>query len=172
MDASLQKMFEEQMNKEWYSSYLYLALSARLDELGFKGMASWMHVQAQEEMAHAMHIYDHLIDRCDHIGFLPLEGPDPTLATPMDAFQAALEHEKYITDSINQLATAAMKLSDHASYIFLQWYVNEQVEEEATDNEIIAKLRIIGDNASGLYALDQELGARVFVDPFAGAAQA
>lgn len=169
MSMTVKEAFEAQINKEFYSAYLYLDLSTQLKDMGLDGFANWMRVQAQEENAHATHMYDYALDRWEGIRMLPLSGPDVKIENGVQAFEASLAHEQFITKSINDIAGLALAQNDHAAYSFLTWYTNEQVEEEANAKGMLAKLAIIGSDASALLDLDRSLAARVFVDPFAGA---
>ncbi|MGI5895463.1 MAG: ferritin [Oscillospiraceae bacterium] len=167
LSQTLTKAISEQVNAEYYSAYLYLAMSAACDRMGFKGFANWMHVQAQEEMAHGTHMFEHLLDRGAAPAFGDIKAPPSEYSDLREIFEKTLAHEEMVTGLINKLASLAMQENDHATYNFLQWYINEQVEEESTASLILQKLNFIGDNASMLYALDTEMAARTFVDPFA-----
>jgi len=161
-----------QLNKELYSAYLYLSMSARSEYIGLKGFANWFMVQYQEEMTHAMKIYDYINSQGGKVKLLAIDEPPSEFASPLDMFEKTLEHEKFITKSINDLVTLAMKEKDYATNIFLQWFVTEQIEEEANDNDIIAKLKLIGDSGDALLMLDKDLSARVFTPPAATSEQA
>lgn len=161
-----------QLNKELYSAYLYLSMSAHSEHIGLKGFANWFMVQYQEEMTHAMKIYDYINSQGGKVKLLAIDEPPSEFASPLDMFEKTLEHEKFITKSINDLVTLAMKEKDYATNIFLQWFVTEQIEEEANDNDIIAKLKLIGDSGDALLMLDKDLSARVFTPPAAASAQA
>jgi ferritin len=167
---NLKKAFSDQINAEFYSAYLYLDMSAYADRLGFKGIANWMRVQAKEEMAHATHMFDHVLDRGEQPKFAPVQAPPGGYEGVKDLFDRVLAHERNVTELINGIASIAVADNDHASYQFISWYVNEQVEEESNVDEIVSKLRIIGDNTVLLYNLDQELATRTFTDPFASTA--
>ncbi|MCL1790790.1 MAG: ferritin [Peptococcaceae bacterium] len=166
LKETLTKAFSDQVNKEFYSSYLYLAMSAYAEQTGYKGIANWFFVQAQEEMAHAIHMYQYIMERGATPGFGVIQAPPTTFAGIHDVFAQVLTHEQYVTESINAIATQTMKENDHAGYNFIMWYVDEQVEEEAGINDILAKLSNFGDDPGFLYSLDNELAARVFVNPF------
>ncbi|MCL2851828.1 MAG: ferritin [Defluviitaleaceae bacterium] len=155
-----------QVNAEYYSAYLYLAMSASADQMGLKGIANWLFIQAQEEMAHGTRIYQYILERGAAPAFAAIDLPPTSFADVPEMFGMVLEHEQKVTQSINNIATIAMQESDHACYQFMMWFVNEQVEEEASATDILDKLRFIGENKGMLLALDNELGARVFVDPF------
>jgi ferritin len=155
----------EQMNKEIYSAYLYMSMSAFSSYLGLKGFANWFMVQYQEEMSHAMKFYGYIIDQGEQVKLKAIEEPPTDFKSPMDMFQMTLKHERFVTKCINDLVNLAIKEKDHATNIFLQWYVTEQIEEEGNDNDIIAKLKLVGDKGDGLLMLDKELAARVFTPP-------
>ena len=167
LSKKLTETLSNQVNAEYYSAYLYLAMSAAADKMGLKGAANWLFVQAQEEMAHGTHMYKYILERGAAPVFAAIEQPPAEYADVNEIFQAVLEHEQKVTQSINALATIAMQETDHAGYMFMLWYVDEQVEEESSVAEILDKLRLIGDNKGLLLTLDNELAARVFVHPFA-----
>ncbi|MDR3331217.1 MAG: ferritin [Synergistaceae bacterium] len=165
------KALNDQVNAEYYSAYLYLAMSAYADRAGFKGVANWLFVQAQEEMAHATHIYQHILERGGTPAFSDIKAPGASYGSVKEVFEKVLTHERFVTGLIDKIASVALGENDHATYNFIMWYVNEQVEEEANADEILSKLNFIGDNNGLLYNLDSTLAARVFTDPFAAAAQ-
>lgn len=165
MNEKLLKAFSEQINKEYFSAFLYLAMSNWLDDRGFSGAAKWTYVQYQEELAHAQNLFHYIQYRNETVSFKAIDDPSGNWSSRLDVFKHVLAHEKLVTESINNLATTAMQANDHAAYIFLQWYVSEQVEEEANATDIIQKLEIAGDNGGALLTLDTELGARVFAAP-------
>jgi ferritin len=151
-----------QINKEIYSAYIYLSMAAYSEHIGLKGIANWFTVQYQEETGHAMRIYKYLQEQGAQVKLQAIEQPQTDYKSPTDMFEKTLAHEQYVTKSINGLVDLALKENDHATQIFLQWFVTEQVEEEANDHEILDKLKMIGESGSGLYMLDRELGARTF----------
>lgn len=156
-----------QINKELYSAYLYLAMSSHAQDIGLKGFANWFFIQVQEEMSHAQKIYNYVIEQNQKVVLDEIKKPPADFKSPMDMFQKTLEHEQFVTKSINGLVALAREENDYATEIFLQWFVTEQIEEEGNDNEIIDKLKYIGDNGNGLLMLDKELGVRTFVAPAA-----
>lgn len=170
LKPSLSNVLSEQVNAEYYSAYLYLAMSAYADRAGFKGVANWLYVQAQEEMAHGTHIYQHLLERGATPTFADIKVPQTEYENIEAVFAKTLAHEQHVTELINNIASIALRENDHATYSFILWYVNEQIEEEATADELLTKIRHIGDNKALLYNLDTELAARVFNNPFATAA--
>jgi len=156
-----------QINREIYSAYLYLSMSAYSTFKGLKGFANWFMVQYQEEMAHAMKIYDYINDQDGQVKLMAVEQPPTEFGSPLEMFKKTLEHEKFVTKCINDLVNLAIEEKDHATKIFLQWFVTEQIEEEANDNNIIAKLRLVGKEGKGLLMIDKELATRVFTPPAA-----
>ncbi|MFA3783181.1 ferritin [Melioribacteraceae bacterium 4301-Me] len=160
LSAKMEKALNDQINAEFYSSYLYLAMSAYFQSINFTGFATWMQVQSTEEYGHAMKIYNYLIEVNSRVKLELIEKPQESWKSPLEAFQEAYKHELYITDRINKLVNQAIAEQDHATNIFLQWFVKEQVEEVSTVNQIIEKFKLIGENKSALYMLDRELGQR------------
>jgi len=166
LNEKIVKALSEQVNAEYYSAYLYLVMSASADDLGLKGAANWLFVQAQEEMAHGTHIFEYILERGAVPAFAAIELPPTTYSNINEIFEMVYEHELKVTKSINSIATLAMQENDHACYQFMMWYVDEQVEEEANATDILNKLRLVDDNKSALLTLDNEFAARVFVHPF------
>jgi ferritin len=158
------------LNQELYSAQLYLSISSYANYIGLKGAANWFMVQYQEEMVHFMKFYGYINSQGEHVHLGPINAVPAEFSSFLDLFEKTLAHEQTITRWINDLMDLAIKEKDHATRIFLQWFVTEQIEEEENDREIIAKLRLIGDNGQGLLMLDNELGTRVFVPPPASAA--
>lgn len=148
------------MNKEMYSAYLYMSMSAFCDSSGLKGFANWFMVQYHEEMFHAMKIYEYIQSQGGKIKLLQIDEPPHVWESPLDIFEKTLAHEQMVTQLINDLMELAIAEKDHATQIFLQWFVTEQVEEEENDNEILDQLRLIKDNPQGLLMLDREFAAR------------
>lgn len=159
------KALNDQINAEMFSSYLYLSMEAYFQSISLKGFASWMRVQVQEELMHGMKFYDFVNERGGKVTLEAIAKPEAVWATPLAVFEAVQKHEEHVTDLINNLVDLAISEKDHASNNFLQWFVSEQVEEEASASEIVEKLKLIKDNPSGLFMLDAELGARVFTMP-------
>lgn len=165
MNNKLSKIMSEQINKEIYSAFLYLAMSDWCQQKGLKGAAKWLYVQYQEEMIHGQNLYHYMQYRSEPVELHVVEKPGSNFASLLDVYEKVLAHEKLVTASIDNLATVSMEVKDHAAYNFLQWYVSEQVEEESNANDTIQKLKLAGDNLSGLLMIDTELGARVFAAP-------
>ena len=164
----MEKAFLEQINKELFSEYLYLSMKAYFASLNLNGFVNWMDVQVQEERAHAMGMFDYVLERGGKVVLEAINKPQTSWNGPLDVFKAVLEHEQFITSSINALMDVADETKDRAALIFLNWYLKEQVEEEANVGGVIAQLEMIGDDKSGLFALDKELATRTFVAPVIG----
>ena len=160
----------KQMSNEMFSAFLYLNMSAAANEMGFKGAANWFNVQYQEEMVHFQKFYDYINSQGEQAVIGQMAAPGSKFKSFLQMFEETLKHEQFITKCINELTELASVEKDHASRIFLQWFVTEQIEEEENDREIIGKLKLIGDNGYGLLMLDNELGTRVFTPPAAPAA--
>jgi ferritin len=170
LKENIAKALCEQVNAEFYSSYLYLSMSAYADRAGFKGIANWLYIQAREEMAHGVHMYQYLLDRGVSPSFSEVKAPPQTFGGVTDIFEKVLAHEEGVTEGINNIAALAEKEGDHAAYQFIGWYLNEQVEEESNAGDLLAKLRLAADHPGALYTLDSALAGRVFTDPFASKA--
>lgn len=161
----MQGAMNEQINAELYSSYLYLAMSSYCSSVNLVGMATWMRAQVQEELFHAIKMYDFVGERGGRAIMGAIAQPPAEWDSALAVFENVLAHEQKVTGLINNLLDLAMAERDHATSIFLQWFVTEQVEEEANATGIVRKLKMIGHDASSLFALDQELGQRVFTIP-------
>jgi ferritin len=155
----------EQINKELFSEYLYISMQAWLADQSLDGMANWMDAQSKEEHFHAMKLFNYLIERGAKVRLKAIEEPTVEFENPLKAFSMALEHEKFISKSINELMDLAIKENDHATRSFLQWYVDEQVEEEASVDRIVNMLKMVGENGHGIMMIDRELSARSFSAP-------
>ena len=167
ISKNLQTAIVEQLNKEFHSAYIYLGMSAYCSQEGFNGASSWFLVQYQEEVAHGMKMFKYLEDQNAEITLPEIKGVKVKYKSLLDVFKKSLAHEQTMTKNLNNLSDIAMKEKDHATYNLLQWYVTEQVEEEATVSEIIDHITLVGDSGYGLYTIDKELAARTFVDPTA-----
>jgi ferritin len=165
LKPNVQEALNKQVNAELYSSYLYLSMSAYFDSQNLAGMANWMRIQAQEELTHAMKFFDFINERDGRVLLTQVEAPKTEWASPLDVFENALAHEQKVTGLINDLVDLSLGEKDHASNTFLQWFVTEQVEEEAAAKTIVDKLKLIGDNPVALYMLDGELGQRTLPSP-------
>lgn len=156
METALNKQF----NYELYASNLYLSMSAYFSSQNLNGFAHWMRIQSQEEMSHALKIFDHLIDRDGTVKLGSVPAPQTTWKTPLAAAQAGLKAEVDNTKQINEIVDAAVKEKDHATQVLLQWFVNEQVEEEASANDLVEQVKLAGNSAGAMFVLDRELGQR------------
>ncbi|MFW5500680.1 MULTISPECIES: ferritin [unclassified Maridesulfovibrio] len=161
----LEKALNEQLNAEMYSAYLYLSMSAYFSDLGLDGFANWMRVQAKEEQFHAMKFYDYINERGGRVLLTAIEAPKTEWESPLACIEAVLEHEKHVTSLVNDLVNLAIDERDHATNIFLQWFVTEQVEEEDNVNAVLNKLRLLNGEGNGMFILDKELSTRVFNAP-------
>lgn len=162
ISKKVEDILNSQINKEFYSAYLYLAMSAYFDEIGLHGFSNWTKVQAKEEVDHGMILFDYIIERDGQVRFESINSPDKDFENPMQVFEKILEHEKYVTDSINCVASLSEEECDLATRHFINWYISEQVEEEAHTRDVIAKLKMFGDEKSALFHLDQELSKREY----------
>jgi ferritin len=169
LNKKMLEALNDQVNAELYSSYLYLSMAAHFEAINLKGFANWMRVQVQEENFHGMKFYDYIVNRQGRVILKAIDAPPNKWKSPLEVFREVYVHEQKVTGLINKLATLAQKEDDHATGVLLHWFINEQVEEEANADAIIQKLKMIGDNSSGIFLLDQELAARVFTPPAAGA---
>lgn len=165
LSERMEKALNEQVNAELYSAYLYLSMASYFRKINLNGFARWMEVQSLEEVTHAMKFYNFINERGEQTILKPLEGPPINWETPLAAFEDAYSHELKVTDLINNLVNLAIEEKDHATNNFLQWFVSEQVEEEASANEVVQKLLLVRDGQGSLFMLDQELGKRMFNIP-------
>ena len=160
MSKTMQDALNEQMKQEFYSSYLYLSMSAYCDAANLPGLSHWMRGQAQEEVKHAMRIFDHILDRGGRVELHQIDRPPAQFATPREVFEQAHRHEQQVTASINKVYGLALDERDFASKVFLDWFVQEQVEEEKTSGLLAEQFRMVGEDRPGLLMLDRELGQR------------
>ena len=165
LSENMQEALNTQINKELYSAYLYLSMAAYCESINLKGFASWMIVQVQEEVSHARKLFDFVNERGGRVTLQPIDRPPTEWESPLAVFEHVYEHEQLVTSLINGLVKLARQEDDYATEAALQWFVTEQVEEEASANEVVEKLKLAGDRGGGLFMLDQELGARVFTPP-------
>ena len=165
LSEKMNNELNKQINAELFSSYLYLSMSGWFESQGLGGFANWMRVQAKEENFHAEKIYDYVYERGGRVILEAIEKPEWQWDSPLHIFEEALKHEEMITGMINDLVDVAIATKDHASNNFLQWFVAEQVEEEANAGSVVDRLKLIQENSSGLFALDMEMGKRVYVEP-------
>lgn len=168
INEKMQNAFNDQINKELYSEYLYLCMKTYFSELNLQGFVNWFDVQIQEEHAHAMGMYDYLIERGGKVQLAAIEAPEIKGKTPLEVFEQVLSHEEFVTSRINALMDVAEEVKDRAALSFLDWYLKEQVEEESSVGGVLATLKLIGDDKKALLMLDKDLAARVFTAPVIG----
>lgn len=165
MNEKIEKMINDQMNFEFYSAYIYKAMAAYCDSIDLPGFANWFKVQVQEEMYHAEKMYNYLLERRGRPFFTQVDAPPKDWDSVKAAFEHAFEHEQIVTDRINKIMTAAIEENDHATRSFLNWFVDEQVEEEASVDAIIKQLELVKESGHGLFMLDKDKAARTFTPP-------
>ncbi len=163
LNEKVQDVLNSQINKEFYSAYLYLAMSAYFDEIGLHGFSDWTKIQAKEEVDHGMILLDYIIERDGEVKLSQIDSPERNFSNPLQVFEKILEHEKYVTESINCVAHMSDDECDLATRHFINWYVAEQVEEEANARDVIDRLKMFGAEKTSLYHLDKELGDREYV---------
>jgi ferritin len=159
------KAITEQINFEAYSAYVYMAISAQAQFKGFRGVANWFFVQTQEELTHALRLYNYLCSQGRHVPMAAIAQPELKYESLKEMFETSLGHEQKVTARINKLANLAADEKDHATGILLQWFIKEQVEEEESLNEILMTLNLVGEKGGSLYMLDHQLGKREFKKP-------
>lgn len=165
MNKEVLDVLNDQINKELYSAYLYLAMKTYAVDKGLSGIANWFDVQVKEEQAHAFMMYDYVLSRGEKVVLKPIDEPKQDWSSILEVYKNVLEHEKYVTSLINNVSSVAEKNKDRATLLFMDWFIDEQVEEEANASELVAKLELIGEDKSALFMLDKDLSARVFVQP-------
>ena len=165
MNEKVHELLNQQINKEFYSAYLYLDFSNYFEEVGLDGFANWFKIQAQEERDHAMLFYQYLQNENQKVTLEAIAKPDKTFSSHMDVLKAGLEHEEYVTSLINDIYAAAYNVKDFRTMQFLDWFVKEQGEEETNANDLITKMELFGSDPKSLYMLNQELAARVYTAP-------
>jgi len=165
INQKVEAALNDQLNAELYSSYLYLSMEAYFESVNLAGLANWMRVQVQEELAHAMKFYSFINERNGRVKLSQIAEPPIEWDSPLDVFEATYKHEQNVTERINNLVNLAIEQKDHATNTFLQWFVNEQVEEEASALDVVEQLKRLGDDSSALFMIDRELGQRVFTPP-------
>lgn len=161
INPKMEEALNSQINKELYSSYLYLSMSAFFEKQSLGGFANWMNVQSQEEYQHAMKFYTYLLQKGGTVNLLQIDQPKTQWGNVVEVFEHTYEHEQMVTASIDSLVNLAYDVRDHATNSFLQWFVNEQVEEESNVTKILDELRMVADNKTGLFMLDREMAQRV-----------
>ena len=162
INTKVEDILNAQINKEFYSAYLYLAMSAYFDELGLKGFANWTKIQAKEEMDHGMILFNYIIERDGKIDLQTIEAPYNDFHSPLQVFEMAMEHEKTVTGSIECVANLSEEECDRATRHFIDWYISEQVEEEAQLSDVIKMIKMFGTDCPILYHIDKELMTRQY----------
>lgn len=152
----------KQINAELYSSYLYLSMSAWFESTSLNGFANWMRVQAQEEMSHAMKMFDYVQERGGRVSLEAIDKPEAEWDSPLAVVEAVLKHEELVTSLINDLVDTALEARDHACTYFLQWYVEEQVEEEDNVGTVLDRVKMIENDSAGMFTMDMEMAKRIF----------
>jgi len=160
MNAKVEEALNEQIHAEFFSFYLYLSVSAYFTTQHLDGFAHWMRIQAQEEFGHAMKLFDYLNERGGTVSLKGLDSPQSEWSSPSDAVESVLNHERYISQRINDLVDLATSAKDHATTVVLHWYVNEQVEEESTADTLFNQVKMLEGSPHGLLMLDRELAGR------------
>ena len=168
INKQLENAINSQIQKELYSEYLYLAVKVYFLSLNLQGFVNWFDVQIQEEHAHAMGLLNYLVERGGNVELLAIEQPKFEANSPLEAFEKVLAHEQYVTSEIGKLADVAEEVRDRAALSFLDWYVNEQVEEEANVDKVLKTLKLIADDKNALLMFDKDLATRTFVPPVIG----
>ncbi len=163
LKSRIEQELNKQLNAEMYSAYLYLSMSAYLSTINLQGFSNWMKIQFEEEQSHAMKLYDYIIDRGGRVVLEQVDAPRKEWNGIIDIFENVLEHEQKVTAMINNLVDIGMEEKDHATVSILQWFVNEQVEEESGVSDTLDQLKLIEGKGAGLFMLDREAKQRVFV---------
>ncbi len=165
LSEKMSRALNKQINAEMYSAYLYLSMAAYFESVSLSGFAKWMEMQTMEEMSHAKKMYDFVNERGGRVILETIEQPKTEWSSPLEAFEDAYKHEQYVTSLINSLVDLALEEKDHATNNFLQWFVAEQVEEEASADAIVQKLKLVGGKGNAIFMMDRELGQRTFTLP-------
>jgi len=165
LNENIELMINDQMNFEFYSSYIYMAMAAYCDSKDLTGFSHWFKMQTLEEMYHMHKMYNYLLERGGRPFFVEVPKPAKKWESVKAAFDNALEHERLVTSRINNIMSISIELHDHATRSFLNWFVDEQVEEESSVNEILKKIALVKDSGEGIYLLDKELKERIFTPP-------
>ncbi|MBI2547891.1 ferritin [Candidatus Woesearchaeota archaeon] len=160
LSKKVHEALNKQINKEFQSAYIYLAMAAYFDSIYLRGFRHWMEAQAKEEVHHGMKIYEHILERDSTVVLQPIQAPALAWKSPLDAVTAAYKHEQEVTKSIHQIVDVAQAEHDHTTEVFLQWFVNEQVEEEDATLELLKRVTLAGNEGAGLLLLDAELAKR------------
>lgn len=165
LNEKMEAAINGQINAEIYSAYLYMSMATWFDAKQLPGMAHWMRVQAQEEMTHTFKMYNYVNERGGRVLLTAIDGPQTVWDSPLAVFEAVAAHEAKVTGLINGLMDLALEIKDHASVSFLHWFIDEQVEEESSAGEVVGKMKLAQNDSSGIFMMDNELGARLFNPP-------
>ena len=168
LSEKMQKALNDQINAEIWSAYLYLSMSAYFESENLPGFANWMKIQWQEELSHADKFFDYINERGGRVSLQPIAAVDSEWKDPLDVMEDTYKHEQHVSSLINDLVNTAIEEKDHATNNMLQWFIAEQVEEEATVEGLMQQLKLINGFGHGILMLDRELGQRTFVNPFPG----
>ena len=160
LSKKMETAINKQINAELYSGYMYLAMSSHFESINLPGFAAWLKVQAGEELGHAMKMFDYVVERGGRVTLAAIDKPPAKWASPLKAFEAVYEHECKVTAMINKLADLATAENDHATSVFLHWFIKEQVEEEASADAVVQKLKLAKDSPGPLLMLDREMSRR------------
>ncbi len=164
LNPKMEQELNQQINAEYWSAYFYLSMAAYFDHIGLPGCANWMRIQYQEEISHALKFFDYVVERGGRVKLSPVDEVPHEWNGVINVFEETLKHEQKVTGLINNLMDVAIEEKDHAAKSFLQWYVDEQVEEESGVQTIIDQLKMVEGKGNGLFMIDKELGSRIFVD--------
>jgi ferritin len=151
------ELLNNQLNNEFYSAYLYLAMSSYFDSVNLEGFAAWSRTKAQEEMEHAMKMYNYIIDRNDRVRLFQIEAPRQDWESPLEAIEDAYNHERDVTERIHAIMHMARDTKDYSTEVFIHWYVNEQIEEEISADKVLQKIRMVKDSPGGMLILDGQV---------------
>lgn len=165
MDDKVYELLNDQINKELYSAYLYLSFADYYKEEGLDGFANWYEIQTQEERDHALIIRNYLHDNGCKVKLLTIDQPDMTFSSYLEPLEAAFAHEQYVTGLINDIYSAAQEVKDYRTMKFLDWFIDEQLEEETNADDMITRMKLFGQDAKALYDLDQEYATRAYTVP-------
>ncbi|MEM9941463.1 MAG: ferritin [Planctomycetota bacterium] len=160
LTSKIQSALNKQLNEEMHSAYVYLAMAAEADKMGLPGFTNWFKMQYKEELSHADRFFNFILERDGEVFLDTIAKPEISVESPLSLFEKALDHEKHITSCIFKIKDLAKEESDHATDVFLEWFVSEQVEEEANTRGVIDQLKMVKDNANGLFLIDRELAGR------------
>lgn len=160
MDRTVRTLINDQIAHEFHAAYQYLAIAAHFEAQSYEGFARWMRLQAKEETGHAMRLFEYMVERGERIDLNQIDRPGHDFGSPVEAFRAALEHERKVTGQINAIYEAAVEAGDYPTQIMLQWFIEEQVEEEASTGKVVEQLDMAGENRAALLMLDKQFGAR------------